>query len=138
MTIIIDRWQHLLTTHVRTTRTTFLYFCTRPSNLPHWPWKTDGRFRLRGAKPIRSSSPGSFPSTPSTSFCSSSFPPSCFPLGRWTGMEKKREEKKKKSKRRKSVLDHGRRVVGKPKKRANLFFQREDTRTDWKCGLKGM
>lgn len=44
------------------------------------------------------------------------------PLGRWTtGMGEKK--KKKKSKRRKSVLDHGRRVVGKPKKRANLFFR---------------
>lgn len=34
-----------------------------------------------------------------------------------------KKKKKKKSKRRKSVLDHGRRVVGKPKKRANLFFR---------------
>lgn len=48
------------------------------------------------------------------------FPAFVFPpKGRWRGMEKKR----KKSKRRKSVLDHGRRVVGKPKKRANLFFR---------------
>lgn len=46
------------------------------------------------------------------------------------GWKKRERKKKKKSKRRKSVLDHGRRVVGKPKKRANLFFQREDTRTD--------
>lgn len=36
---------------------------------------------------------------------------------------KKKRGRGGKSKRRKSVLDHGRRVVGKPKKRANLFFR---------------
>lgn len=58
------------------------------------------------------------------------FPTFVFPPRSMDGDGKKERGKKKKSKRRKSVLDHGRRVVGKPKKRANLFFQREDTRTD--------
>lgn len=130
MTIIIDRWQHLLTTHVRITRTTFLVFLYATFESATLAMKNGWKvsFTRRETDTIFLAR---FVSINTLDFLLLFvFPAFVFPPRSMDGDGKKERGKKKKSKRRKSVLDHGRRVVGKPKKRANLFFQREDTRTD--------